>query len=79
MFDLFFVGFVLFLFIKRFKKVIKLLVYFSIIDEKRYFIVFYISYFKDYVNIFQVNDFFLKGNKFSLSYLFYFIKIICKG
>lgn len=52
MFDLFFVGFVLFLFIKRFKKVIKLLVYFSIIDEKRYFIVFYISYVKDYVNIF---------------------------
>lgn len=52
MFDLFFVGFVLFLFIKRFKKVIKLLVYFSIIDEKRYIIDFYISYVKDYVNIF---------------------------
>lgn len=54
------------------------LVYFNIIDES-YFIVFYLGYDKYYVNIFQVNDFFLKGNNFSLSYLFYFIKIICKG
>lgn len=41
------------------------LVYFNIIDES-YFIVFYLGYDKYYVNIFQVNDFFLKGNNFSL-------------
>lgn len=34
---------------------------------------------KDYANIFQVNDLFSKGNKFSSSHLFYLIKIICKG
>lgn len=34
---------------------------------------------KDYANIFQVNDLFSKGNKFSSSHLFYLIKIICNG
>lgn len=74
-----FVGPVPLLSTKRSKKAIKLPVYFSIIDEKRYFTVSYISHVKDYANIFQVNDLFSKGNNSSSSHLFYLIKIICKG
>lgn len=74
-----FVGPVPLLSTKRSKKAIKLPVYFSIIDEKRYFTVSYISHVKDYANIFQVNDLFSKGNNSSSSHLFYLIKIICQG
>lgn len=65
-----FVGPVPLLSTKRSKKAIKLPVYFSIIDEKRYFTVSYISHVKDYANIFQVNDLFSKGNNSSSSHLF---------